>query len=61
MPLLCTGIHASSMFRGTDYVASTLQEAAARMEVMTGHRACRAFPSARRQPQHPDDQGRCQG
>jgi peptidoglycan/xylan/chitin deacetylase (PgdA/CDA1 family) len=31
------------MFRGPTYVASTLQEAAARMEVITGHRPCRAF------------------
>jgi peptidoglycan/xylan/chitin deacetylase (PgdA/CDA1 family) len=33
----------SLMFRRPTYVASTLQEAAARMEVMTGHRPCRAF------------------
>jgi peptidoglycan/xylan/chitin deacetylase (PgdA/CDA1 family) len=31
------------MFRGPVYVASALQEASARMEVMTGHRPCRAF------------------
>jgi peptidoglycan/xylan/chitin deacetylase (PgdA/CDA1 family) len=31
------------MFRGPVYVASTLQEAAARMEILTGHAACRAF------------------
>jgi len=31
------------MFRGPAYVASTLQEAAARIEVMTSYRACRAF------------------
>jgi chitooligosaccharide deacetylase len=31
------------MFRGSVYVASALQEAAARMEVMTGYQACRAF------------------
>jgi peptidoglycan/xylan/chitin deacetylase (PgdA/CDA1 family) len=31
------------MFKSPSYVASTIQEAAARMELMTGHRACRAF------------------
>ena len=31
------------MFRAPVYVASALQEAAARMEVLTGHTACRAF------------------
>src|SRR5262245_9644072 len=31
------------MFRGPVYVASALQEAAAHLEVMTGHPACRAF------------------
>lgn len=31
------------MFRRPAYVASTLQEAAARIEVLTGHQACRAF------------------
>jgi peptidoglycan/xylan/chitin deacetylase (PgdA/CDA1 family) len=31
------------MFRGPVYVASALQEAAAHVEVMTGHTACRAF------------------
>ena len=31
------------LFRRPAYVASTLQEAAARLEVMTGHSACRAF------------------
>src|SRR5262245_44516055 len=40
------GVHWHSrdlMFRGPTYVASTLQEAAARLEVMTGHAACHAF------------------
>ena len=40
------GVHWHSrdlMFRGPLYVASTLQEAAARMEVLTGHAPCRAF------------------
>lgn len=31
------------MFRRPAYVASTLQEAAARLEVLTGHQTCRAF------------------
>ena len=31
------------MFKSPSYVASTIQEAAARMELMTGHQACRAF------------------
>jgi chitooligosaccharide deacetylase len=31
------------MFKSPTYVASTLQEAAARMELLTGHQACRAF------------------
>jgi chitooligosaccharide deacetylase len=31
------------MFKGPLYVASTIQEAAARMELGTGHQACRAF------------------
>jgi peptidoglycan-N-acetylglucosamine deacetylase len=31
------------MFRNPAYVASTIQEAAARMELLTGHAACRAF------------------
>jgi chitooligosaccharide deacetylase len=31
------------MFKGPSYVASTIQEAAARMELGTGHQACRAF------------------
>src|SRR5688572_13385222 len=31
------------MFRRASYVASTLQEAAARLEVLTGHQPCRAF------------------
>ena len=31
------------MFKRPLYVASTLQEAAARMELLTGHQACRAF------------------
>jgi peptidoglycan/xylan/chitin deacetylase (PgdA/CDA1 family) len=31
------------MFKGPTYVASTIQEAAARMELVTGHQACRAF------------------
>jgi peptidoglycan-N-acetylglucosamine deacetylase len=31
------------MFRNPAYVASTIQEAAARLEVLTGHQACRAF------------------
>ena len=31
------------MFYNPDYLASTLQEAAARMEVMTGHHPCYAF------------------
>jgi peptidoglycan/xylan/chitin deacetylase (PgdA/CDA1 family) len=31
------------MFRRAAYVASTLQEAAARLEVLTGHQPCRAF------------------
>ncbi len=43
------------MFRGPKYVASALQEAAARMEVMTGHRGVPRVPAARRQSQHPDD------
>ena len=33
----------SLMFQRPALVASTLQEAAARLEVMTGHQACRAF------------------
>jgi chitooligosaccharide deacetylase len=31
------------MFKSPTYVASTIQEAAARMELATGHQACRAF------------------
>jgi peptidoglycan/xylan/chitin deacetylase (PgdA/CDA1 family) len=31
------------MFKSPTYVASTIQEAAARLEVGTGHQACRAF------------------
>ena len=31
------------MFKSPSYVASTIQEAAARMELVTGHQACRAF------------------
>jgi peptidoglycan/xylan/chitin deacetylase (PgdA/CDA1 family) len=31
------------MFKGPAYVASTIQEAAARLELLTGHSACRAF------------------
>ena len=31
------------MFKGPSYVASTIQEAAARLELVTGHQACRAF------------------
>jgi peptidoglycan-N-acetylglucosamine deacetylase len=31
------------MFKDPSYVASTIQEAAARMELVTGHQACRAF------------------
>ena len=31
------------MFKGPDYVASVIQEAAARVEFLTGHQACRAF------------------
>jgi len=31
------------MFKSPTYVASALQEAAVRMELLTGHRACRAF------------------
>jgi len=31
------------MFKGPTYVASTIQEAAARIEVTTGYQACRAF------------------
>jgi chitooligosaccharide deacetylase len=31
------------MFRRASYVASTIQEAAARLELLTGHEACRAF------------------
>lgn len=31
------------MFKGPSYVASTIQEAAARMELETGYQACRAF------------------
>jgi peptidoglycan/xylan/chitin deacetylase (PgdA/CDA1 family) len=31
------------MFRRPAYVASTIQEAAARLELLTGHQACRAF------------------
>jgi peptidoglycan-N-acetylglucosamine deacetylase len=31
------------MFKSPTYVASTIQEAAARLEVNTGHQACRAF------------------
>jgi peptidoglycan/xylan/chitin deacetylase (PgdA/CDA1 family) len=31
------------MFKAPTYVASTIQEAAARMELGTGHQACRAF------------------
>jgi|SRR5688572_5808694 len=31
------------MFKGPSYVASTIQEAAARLELETGHQSCRAF------------------
>ena len=31
------------MFQRPSYVASTIQEAAARLEVLTGHQACKAF------------------
>lgn len=31
------------MFKSSTYVASSIQEAAARMELLTGHQACRAF------------------
>jgi chitooligosaccharide deacetylase len=31
------------MFKSPTYVASSIQEAAARMELVTGHQACRAF------------------
>ena len=31
------------MFKGPSYVASAIQEAAARLELLTGHQACRAF------------------
>ena len=31
------------MFKGPTYVASTIQEAAARLELLAGHPACRAF------------------
>jgi peptidoglycan/xylan/chitin deacetylase (PgdA/CDA1 family) len=40
------GIHWHSrelMFKGPTYVASVIQEAAARLELETGHRACRIF------------------
>ena len=30
------------MFKGPTYVASAIQEAAARLELLTGHQACRA-------------------
>jgi peptidoglycan/xylan/chitin deacetylase (PgdA/CDA1 family) len=33
------------MFQRPSYVASTIQEAAARLEVLTGHQACKAFRS----------------
>ena len=38
-----TGTRASSMFKRPTYVASAIQEAAARLELLTGHPACRAF------------------
>ena len=31
------------MFKGPTYVASVIQEAAARLELLTGHQACRRF------------------
>jgi peptidoglycan/xylan/chitin deacetylase (PgdA/CDA1 family) len=40
------GIHTHSrelMFKGPTYVASAIQEAAARLELVTGHPACRIF------------------
>src|SRR5262245_5102305 len=39
-------IHTDSrelLFKSSTYAASVIQEAAARMELMTGHQACRAF------------------
>ena len=55
------GIHWHSrelMFKRPTYVASTLQEAAARLELGTGFQACRIFRPHAGPSQHSDDHGR---